>query len=88
VWSIFKTVILAPYSPIRGSEPTLNPVPVTAAYLGFVYWPEYLKGKIYPGMITSIEVRFNKLLAGIEAKFKTMNPHSYRMAIKHCRNRS
>jgi len=80
--------ILAPYPPIRDNKSTLNPVPVATAYLGFVYWLECLKGKIYPGMITPIEVRFNKHLAGIGAKFKTMNPHFYLMAIKHCRNRS
>jgi predicted GIY-YIG superfamily endonuclease len=85
---LIRTAILAPYLLIRGNKSTLNPAPVTATYLGFVYWLEYPNGKIYPGIITDIEVRFNKHLAGIEAKFTTINPHSYRMAIKHCRNRS
>jgi len=62
--------------------------PVTATYLWFVYFLECLNGKIYTGIITNIEVRFNKRLAGKGAKFTKMNPHSYIMAIKQYRNRS
>ena len=61
---------------------------MTATYLWFVYLLEYLNGEIYTGIITHIEVRFNKHLAGKGAKFIKMNPDSYIMAIKQCRNRS
>jgi len=85
---LIKTAILAAYPLIRGNKSTLNPAPVTATYLWFVYLQECLNGKIYTGIISNIEVRFNKHLAGKGAKFIKMNPHSYIMAIKQCRNRS
>ncbi|WP_081813406.1 GIY-YIG nuclease family protein [Methylobacter tundripaludum] len=85
---LINTAILAAYPLIRGNKSTLNPAPVTATYLWFVYLLECLNGKIYTGIITNIEVRFNKHLAGKGAKFTKMNPHSYIMAIKQCRNRS
>jgi len=85
---LINTATLAPYPLIRGNKSTLNPAPVTATYLWFVYLQECLNGKIYTGIITNIEVRFKKHLAGKWAKFRKMNPHSYIMAIKQCRNRS
>ncbi|HEY8034264.1 MAG TPA: GIY-YIG nuclease family protein [Methylobacter sp.] len=69
--------------PISGIEPeSAYSAPVAATYLWFVYLLECLNGKIYTGIITNIEVRFNKHLAGKGAKFTKMNPHSYLMAIK------
>ncbi|WP_300489751.1 GIY-YIG nuclease family protein [Methylobacter sp.] len=85
---MIKTATLAAYPLIRGNKSTLNPAPVRATYLWFVYLLECLNGKIYTGIITNIEVRFNKHLAGKGAKYIKMNSHSYIMAIKQCRNRS
>ncbi len=54
----------------------------------FVYLLECLNGKIYTGITTNVEARFNKHLAGKGAKFTKMNPPSHIMASKQCENRS
>lgn len=54
----------------------------------FVYLLEYLNGKIYTGITTNVEARFNKHLTGTGAKFTKMNPPSHIMATKQCENRS
>jgi len=54
----------------------------------FVYLLECLNGKIYTGITTHVEARFNKHLAGKGAKFTKMNPLSHIMASKQCENRS
>jgi putative endonuclease len=54
----------------------------------FVYLLECLNGKIYTGITTNVEARFNKHLTGKGAKFTKMNPPSNIMATKQCKNRS
>ena len=54
----------------------------------FVYLLECLNGKIYTGITTNVEARFNKHLTGKGAKFTKMNPPSHIMATKQCENRS
>ena len=53
----------------------------------FIYLLECLNGKIYTGITTNVEARFNKHLTGKGAKFTKMNPPSHIMAIKQCENR-
>lgn len=53
-----------------------------------VYLLECLNGKIYTGITTNVEARFNKHLAGTGAKFTKMNPPSHIIASKQCANRS
>ena len=54
----------------------------------FVYLLECLNGKIYTGITTNVETRFNKHLAGKGAKFTRINPPSHILATKPCENRS
>ena len=54
----------------------------------FVYLLEYLNSKIYSGITTNVEARFNKHLTGTGAKFTKMNPPSHIMATKQCENRA
>ena len=54
----------------------------------FVYLLQCLNGKIYTGITTNVDARFNKHLAGKGAKFTKMNPPSHIMASKPCGNRS
>ena len=54
----------------------------------FVYLLECLNGKIYTGITTDVDARFNKHLAGKGAKFTRMNPPSHIIASKPCENRS
>jgi putative endonuclease len=54
----------------------------------FVYLLECLNGKIYTGITTDVDARFNKHLAGKGAKFTKMNPPSHIMASIQCENRS
>ena len=54
----------------------------------FVYLLECQNGKIYTGITTNVDARFNKHLAGKGAKFTKMNPPSHIIASKHCGNRS
>lgn len=54
----------------------------------FVYLLECLNGKIYTGITTDVEARFNKHCAGKGAKFTKMNPPSHIMASKPFGNRS
>jgi putative endonuclease len=54
----------------------------------FVYLLECLNGKIYTGITTDVDARFNKHRAGKGAKFTKMNPPSHIMASKPCGNRS
>lgn len=53
-----------------------------------VYLLECLNGKIYTGITTHVEARFNKHLAGKGARFTKMNPPSHIIASKPCENRS
>ena len=54
----------------------------------FVYLLECLNGKIYTGITTNVEARFNKHLTGKGAKFTKMNPPSHIMATQQCENHS
>ena len=54
----------------------------------FVYLLECVNGKIYTGITTDVEARFNKHLTGKGAKFTKMNSPSHIIAIKKCTNRS
>ena len=54
----------------------------------FVYLLECLNGKIYTGITTNVEARFNKHLSGKGAKFTKMNPPSHIIATQQCENRS
>jgi putative endonuclease len=54
----------------------------------FVHLLECLNGKIYTGITTNVEARFNKHLTGKGAKFTKMNPPSHIMTTKQCENRS
>lgn len=54
----------------------------------FVYLLECRNGKIYTGIATDVDARFNKHLAGKGAKFTKMNPPSHLIASKPCENRS
>ena len=56
--------------------------------LWFVYLLECLNGKIYTGITTNVEARFNKHLSGKGAKFTKMNPPSHIIATQQCENRS
>jgi len=54
----------------------------------FVYLLECVNGRIYTGITTDVEARFNKHFAGKGAKFTKMNPPSHIVATKKCVNRS
>jgi predicted GIY-YIG superfamily endonuclease len=54
----------------------------------FVYLLECLNGKIYTGIATDVDARFNKHLTGKGAKFTKMNPPSHIIASTRCENRS
>ena len=54
----------------------------------FVYLLECLNGKIYTGITTNVEARFNKHLSGKGAKFTKINPPSHIIATQQCENRS
>lgn len=53
-----------------------------------VYLLECVNGRIYTGITTDVDARFNKHLAGKGAKFTKMNPPSHIIATKSCVNRS
>lgn len=53
-----------------------------------VYLLECRNGKIYTGIATDVEARFNKHLAGKGAKFTKMNPPAHLIASTLCENRS
>jgi putative endonuclease len=59
---------------------------ITSAW--FVYLLECRNGKIYTGIATDVDARFNTHLAGKGAKFTKMNPPSHLIASKQCENRS
>jgi putative endonuclease len=54
----------------------------------FVYLLECVNGKIYTGITTDVESRFNKHLTGKGAKFTKINPPLLIIGIKSCANRS
>jgi len=54
----------------------------------FVYLLECVNGRIYTGITTDVEARFNKHLAGKGAKFTKMNPPLRIIGTKSCTNRS
>lgn len=54
----------------------------------FVYLLECVNSKIYIGITTDVEARFNKHLTGKGAKFTKMNPPLRIIGIKSCANRS
>jgi putative endonuclease len=54
----------------------------------FVYLLECVNGKIYTGITTDVEARFNKHLTGKGAKFTKMNSPLRIIGIKSCANRS
>jgi putative endonuclease len=54
----------------------------------FLYLLECVNGKIYTGITTDVEARFNKHLTGKGAKFTKINPPSHIIATKLCKNRS
>jgi putative endonuclease len=51
-----------------------------------VYLLEYVNGKIYTGITTDVESRFNKHLTGKGAKFTKINPPLRIIGIKSCAN--
>ena len=61
---------------------------ITTSSVWFVYLLECLNGKIYTGITTNVEARFNKHLSGKGAKFTKMNPPSHIIATQQCENRS
>lgn len=54
----------------------------------FVYLLECENGKIYTGISTDVEKRFQKHLSGTGAKFTRSNPPLHILAFKPCSNRS
>ena len=54
----------------------------------FVYLLECINGKIYTGITTNVEARFNKHVSGKGAKFTKMNTPSHIIATQQCANRS
>lgn len=54
----------------------------------FVYLLECVNGKIYTGISTNVEARFNKHLTGKGAKFTKMNSPLRIIGIKSCADRS
>ncbi len=52
----------------------------------FVYLLECLNGKIYTGITTNVEARFNKHLSGKGAKFTKMKPPFHIIATQQCEN--
>ncbi len=53
-----------------------------------VYLLECVNGKVYTGITTDVEVRFNKHLTGKGAKFTKMNSPLRIIGTKSCANRS
>ncbi len=54
----------------------------------FVYLLECRNGKIYTGITTDVERRFDEHLKGTGAKFTRANPSVQILAFKHCMSRS
>ena len=54
----------------------------------FVYLLECRNGKIYTGITTDVERRFDEHLSGTGAKFTRANPPVQILAFKPCMNRS
>ena len=54
----------------------------------FVYLLECLNGKIYTGITTDVNKRFQKHQSGKGAKFTQSNPPSHIIAARQCDNRS
>jgi putative endonuclease len=53
-----------------------------------VYLLECVNGKIYTGITTDVDARFNKHLTDKGAKFTKMNSPSHIITTKKCTNRS